>query len=1003
MSFLRSKIFVAVFSMLALVIQPYAVFAQDFSWTEPSGPPLDNNVAPPVNVGPVGQAKDGEFFIMKQGGVGFAAPFSSASFGTYMPGIFGSPAIDYPSTVNIYGNLLYRPDGTNGATPPAGQVLITDVNGYAKWVDPATIVTPGGDPLPTCAANQVLQVSVAGTWSCGTGASSTTLPAGTNGQTLRWNSTMGQWEPNSVVTITGTGPAVVGVGSSAGNSTGIVNIMTSSTVPNAHITLSSPGIQLQPGSNPIQAGQILTSTTTQGNIGWVDPITLLGSLLPSGNSGETFVHNGTNWTATNKLTHSQTSVPIPAPYEGDFNPDGFMSKISNDVFMLDTAKTILGRAGQGYVNIYGQNAGALSNNFTFTPMNGQTQNVNFYSNNVKFSGPLQNNDWDTKLGRIMFAKDDQGSVKWTKGIQYQEDFEDQYNIFGITDDPGEDDDIPLLWSEGLTYLQGDTRIDGITTINNELIVSEDGDLWLEGIERADEGDNIKHLCVRMTDKKVVRCDFITGVGAEPETQTLIDERTITYSAGTGSIQYPLPDQAPGQVTIKACAGGGGGGGGGRGYDGGGDDNGEEGDGGGGGGGGGKGQCMPATDISFDEGDTLTWSIGDGGDGGSRANFVSSALPGVSGVTDTPATPGDSGGNTIISLNNSQIGPILLGGGGGLPGTSGPFNNTGAPGGQGGSTTIPTTTPWHMGQPGSIGSFGSTGGRGGNGEDIENATWNPYTGSIGGAGGVYSGNDIFGHDGSAGLAGKGGGGGGGGAGEWDQQNTTYGLTTYTAYVQRGGHGGNGGDGYLEITYNAYVSEVVIPDWVREDAGTHTFDPSILPNNVTSITVEVWGAGGGGGKGTNSTSAVFGGGGGAGAYVKKIVPMNSNSSPVTVVVGAGGNPGQGVCQNPQPTTGSGYAGTTSTFDGNVITAPGGDGGKCYPGQYGLGGAGGVSTTGGVILSISGASGGTSDINNWQNNDGAPGTQGYGGGGDGERRNGALPRNPTAGDDGRVLISW
>lgn len=992
-----------------MVIQPYAVFAQDFSWTEPSGPPLDNNVAPPVNVGPVGQTKDGEFFIMKQGGNGFAVPFSSASFGTYLPGIFGGPAIDYPSTVNIYGNLLYRPDGTAGATPPAGQVLSTGVNGYAKWVDPATLVG-SGSTLPTCTANQVLQVNQTGTWSCGTGATSATLPVGTNGQTLRYNSTMAQWEPTSVVTVTGTGPAVVGVGSGAGNSTGVINIMTSSTVPNAHIEVASPSIMLRPGSSPIQAGQVLTSTTTQGHIGWVDPITLLGSLLPNGTSGQTFVHNGTNWTATDKLTHSQASVAIPAPYEGDFNPDGFMSKITNDVFMLDTAKASLGRAGQGYVNIYGQNAGALSNNFTFTPMVGQTQNVNFFSDNVKFAGPFQNNQWDSKLGRLLFSKDDEGSIKWSRGLEYQEDFEGMYNIFGVVDDADDADDIPLLWSEGLTFLQGDTTIDGLTTINNDLVVSTEGDLFLEGVNYPSASDNVKHLCLRMSDKQVVRCEPQNVIGEVPQTETRTGIFTETFGPGSGpGVSFPRPNQAPGDVTVKICGAGGGGGGGGRGWE----DGSENGHGGGGGGGGGKGDCI-TTDITGLSGTELTWNIGSGGTGGSPGNIDVVYQPQPSQTNaDTSASSGQPGAGTQVSYEGNQIGSVL-GGAGGYAGANASGSGPGV-GGSGGSSNINIATAgWHKGSNGQISTDNATemgqGGVGGKGEN--NVTGQ---GGNGGSGGQPFSGSQFGNAGQQGASGYGGGGGGGGSGKW--YDYLYSLSNQqnqdNAIRNHGGWGGNGGSGYVQLTYYVYIEEPAAPT-SEEFLASGSFDLSQIPTDDPNldVTFEVWGAGGGGGGAGTATppSGSYvrrGGGGGAGGYGTITVDRSAlpNTGTLAITVGNGGTAGT-------ITTSGGNGGQTVVAGAMSITVEGGEGGskKVYGQTCAPVIAQGGDTISGAALTAGGDGGscGEPAVNPPPTGYGGGGVQsvgGYGGGGVGASVNylGAQTVAPQPGQGGRVYISW
>ncbi|MDR7372602.1 PKD-like domain-containing protein, partial [Flavobacterium aquidurense] len=113
---------------------------------------------------------------------------------------------------------------------------------------------------------------------------------------------------------------------------------------------------------------------------------------------------------------------------------------------------------------------------------------------------------------------------------------------------------------------------------------------------------------------------------------------------------------------------------------------------------------------------------------------------------------------------------------------------------------------------------------------------------------------------------------------------------------------------------------------------TFNSSgnfVVPPGVTSLTVEVWGAGGAGGGSTGGDSSA-GGGGGGGAYTKNTsVPVLANAS-IPFIVGTGGIGG---------TTGNGGNGLSSSF--LTVSAGGGFGGR---GSVN-GGTGGARGTGGT----------------------------------------------------------
>jgi len=175
---------------------------------------------------------------------------------------------------------------------------------------------------------------------------------------------------------------------------------------------------------------------------------------------------------------------------------------------------------------------------------------------------------------------------------------------------------------------------------------------------------------------------------------------------------------------------------------------------------------------------------------------------------------------------------------------------------------------------------------------------------------------------------------------------------------------------------------------------------VPAGVTSVTVEIWGAGGGGG-GSN-TNAAGGAGGGSGAYVSRIIPVTPGTYAFTL--GTGGNAG---------TAAGGTGGTggnsTITIGGFTLTANGGTGGVGDAGAVGAGGAasGGTTNTNGNPGLAGGASGGnggaspnggTGGTGNTNGAGSAGNTPGAGGGG-GERGGG----NQTGGAGARGEIRF
>lgn len=162
---------------------------------------------------------------------------------------------------------------------------------------------------------------------------------------------------------------------------------------------------------------------------------------------------------------------------------------------------------------------------------------------------------------------------------------------------------------------------------------------------------------------------------------------------------------------------------------------------------------------------------------------------------------------------------------------------------------------------------------------------------------------------------------------------------------------------------------------------------VPAGVTSVTVEIWGAGGGGG-GSNS-NGIGGSGGGSGAYSTRTVTVSPGAN-IPFTIGTGGAAGVAA-------GGNGAAGGNSsiTIGGSTLTANGGTGGQGNAGTSGTGGtaSGGTTNIPGNNGTVGGASGGnggnapnggTGGIGA-TNNDGNPGNTPGGGGGGGERGGG------------------
>ncbi len=178
---------------------------------------------------------------------------------------------------------------------------------------------------------------------------------------------------------------------------------------------------------------------------------------------------------------------------------------------------------------------------------------------------------------------------------------------------------------------------------------------------------------------------------------------------------------------------------------------------------------------------------------------------------------------------------------------------------------------------------------------------------------------------------------------------------------------------------------------------------VPCGVTSITVEVWGAGGGGG-GSN-TNGSGGSGGGSGGYSSSTFTVTPNSS-INYTIGLAGAAGAA-------NGGDGGNGGNSSILG--MTANGGTGGKANAtnpgtGQGGTASGGTTNTQGqdGTQGATSGGAGGSAPNGGTggtggTNANGGAGTAPGGGGGGGERGGGGNNRAGGAGGNGWIKITY
>lgn len=202
----------------------------------------------------------------------------------------------------------------------------------------------------------------------------------------------------------------------------------------------------------------------------------------------------------------------------------------------------------------------------------------------------------------------------------------------------------------------------------------------------------------------------------------------------------------------------------------------------------------------------------------------------------------------------------------------------------------------------------------------------------------------------------------------------------------------------------VEAVSQPHGVEAFTANGTFT---VPAQVTTVDVEVWGAGGGGSGTTSGSCATSGGGGG---YARKRITGLTPGATVAVTVGAGG--AAGAANSGAVGTGGG----TSSF-GSYASATGGSGaqavgtgGGAVAGGAGSGGdvnatggggsAGSGNTTGiGGVGGAGAMGGGGGSASQGAYNGGAGGFPGGGGGGGGA----GTTNTSGAGANGLVVVRW
>ncbi|MES2574032.1 MAG: glucose/sorbosone family PQQ-dependent dehydrogenase [Bacteroidota bacterium] len=222
----------------------------------------------------------------------------------------------------------------------------------------------------------------------------------------------------------------------------------------------------------------------------------------------------------------------------------------------------------------------------------------------------------------------------------------------------------------------------------------------------------------------------------------------------------------------------------------------------------------------------------------------------------------------------------------------------------------------------------------------------------------------------------------------------------------------------------ISQTIATDNTPTISGTETFT---VPAGVTSITVEVWGAGGAGGARTNLNAAA--GGGSGGAYSSSVLSVSPGAN-INYFVGAGtpsviggvvGSPGEDSWFQSNTTVmakgGNSGVDNTNNVAGALASAgfgtikySGGRSGSSGSTNGGGGGSSaGIGANGNYTGSSTNSAGATAPTDGGNGGNGRTTSEGPGlagstpGGGGGGSRNGTIQQASGAGGNGRVRITY
>ena len=137
-----------------------------------------------------------------------------------------------------------------------------------------------------------------------------------------------------------------------------------------------------------------------------------------------------------------------------------------------------------------------------------------------------------------------------------------------------------------------------------------------------------------------------------------------------------------------------------------------------------------------------------------------------------------------------------------------------------------------------------------------------------------------------------------------------------------------------------------------SGSNTYT---IPKGITTLWIEVVGAGGGGG-GSNASGGEASGGGGGGSYAYAVYNVSDLSSTLSCVVGTGGAGGTNSAQN------VGVQGTDTWVALIGQSAAGQDSGSMLVHAYGGGGGGACSALTGANSGHVAAAGGRGEVRIW-----------------------------------------